>query len=507
MRAGGWLALVIVFAPVTLSGQSGGAGGSLLARADSLHGAGNTEAARVAFEEVLQMEPDNSRALFQLARLLEPDSPRAIQMLRRYTRLEPQDAWGHWAVGEALAAADSLQSADEALMLAQRIEPDERDFIVGRARVLARSDRTEAAIAEYGRWLEIDPDDVEALRELAAQLRRLRREGAEAATLRRLLLVEPDAAAERRLTALRAAMAPAVEPTLRVSRDSDGNTVAWARLRADSRIGEGARLGFVGGRIRSGDGLQTATAWDGALSLDWRDRSAGIGIQAGAAGLARRDPSAGSEIIPLLRLRARWRPDRGPSAELRLQREPVSASPLLLASPVVLAEARGTTELPIAGPLYARGTARAGRLTAPGESNDRIGLGGGGSLRLGSTTEVGAQYQRTRYARDTDAGYFAPKAIDSAEVGVYTEVYGLWPLVLALDAGAGAERITDWGAPGGGWERAFRLWSLLSWTVRPGLELRLETEAYETRSGVALAPTEGAWRWGSLGLSMRTAVR
>lgn len=500
--------LVLLLLPATSNAQQRTAARATLAQADSLFAAGESERARAAYEALLQREPDHTRALFQVARLLDRGSPRAVALLRRYVALEPQDAWGHWALGEALAAAGSLDASVSSLAEAQRLQPGERDFIIARARVLARAGRPSDAAAAYQQWLESSPGDAEALREQAEQLRRAGRPRAAAAVLERLARLGADASAEARLEALRMELAPAVEPSLRVSADSDGNTVAWARVRADAPVTEGVRLGFTGGRVQSEGGLLASAAWEGALALDWSvGRGAGVKMEAGAAAVAGGGPTGASEIVPLLRLRARWRPEQGPAAELRLHNEPVSATPLLLGAPVVLSEARGSVDLPLVGALYARGLARAGRLTAPETTNQRFGYGGGGVLRLGGATEAGALYQRMQYAEDSDAGYFAPAAIEAVEVSGYTEYYGLWPLVLALDAGVGAERITDWEAPQGEWERAFRVWSLLSWTIRPGRELRLETEAYETRAGAALAPTAQGWRWGSVGLSFRAAVR
>jgi tetratricopeptide (TPR) repeat protein len=503
-----WDVLALLVIPTALAAQQGAGPAATVARADSLLAAGEPDRARDAYEEVLRRQPDDTRALFQLARLLEEGSPRAVALLRRYAELEPQDAWGHWALGEALAPAGELDAADRALSEAQRLQPGERDFVIARARVLARAGRHSAAADEYRRWLAVEPDDVEALRERAEQLRRARRPAAAAAALERLLALGADPAAEARLDGLRAELAPAIEPGLRTSRDSDGNSVDWARLRVDSHIVEGVRLGLAGAYLRSGDGLQAIDAWEGALALDWTPRpGADLNGQAGAARAPRGALAGESETIPLLRMRGRWRPLRGPTAELRLQHEPVSATPLLLGTPLVLGEARAMVDLPVLGPLRARGLARAGRLTGGEATNRRFAYGGGPMLRLGGATEAAALYQRMGYARDSDAGYFAPQAIEAVEVGAYTEHYGLWPLVLAFDAGVGAERITHWVLPRGGWERAFRFWSLVSWTVSPGRELRLEAEAYDTRAGAALTPTAEGWRWGSVGLAFRAAVR
>lgn len=502
------LALVLLVAPLPLHAQGGGASPRPLARADSLFEAGERERAKVAYQAVIAADPQSSRALYQLARLEPRGSARAVSLLRRYVALEPEDAWGHGALARALVDAGepraSLAAYDAALVL----EPGEREFVLGRARALARSGRTGAAAGEYQRWLDRNPDDAEALRELADDLRQARRPRAAARALERSLRLEENEVAAGRLRALRMETAPAVRPQLRGSRDSDGNTVLTTRLEADASVAEGLRVGVLGGRVESGDGVAASTAWEGGVRLGWQpSRSAMVDALGGVAVLPSAAAGSAGEALPLVRLRARWRPESGPSAEVRVQHEPVTATPLLLGTPVVLGEARGVVDLPLLGPLHARALGRAGRLEAAGETNTRVGFGGGGVVRLGGASEVGAVYQRTGYAAPSAAGYFAPERIESVEVGAYTEYYGAWPLTIALDAGAGGERIADWGGVVGGWEPAFRLWSQLSWSLSPGRELRLEAEAYETRAGAAIAPTADGWRWGSLGLSFHTAIR
>src|SRR5262245_38961246 len=67
--------------------------------ADSLFAAGDASAAAHRYRAVLATEPNNTRALYMLAKMLM-DSPReAVSLLERYTALVPTDAWGFIAVG------------------------------------------------------------------------------------------------------------------------------------------------------------------------------------------------------------------------------------------------------------------------------------------------------------------------------------------------------------------------------------------------------------------------
>jgi tetratricopeptide (TPR) repeat protein len=449
--AGPLLLLLALLPPLPVAGQAGPGRPGDLALADSLLDAGDRGRARAAYEAVLARDPDSSRALYRLATLQPAGSAGAVSLLRRYTALEPDDAWGHLALGEALLAAGETAGALLAFDRSAALEPADGEIAWARAQALGER-------------------------------------GAEGA-------------------ARRAGTGPAVEPLVRVARDSDGNTVLWSHLALDAPVAEGLRVGLAGGWTQSVDGDVASSAREGALTLGWRPPGS-LQLRA-AAGLARTQaPEIGLDdaTIPLLRLRARWRPADGPAAELRLQHEPVTATPRLLGTPIVLSEARGSVDLPVRGPLHLRGLGRLGRLQARERANTRTSLGGGPVLRLGGG-ELGGFYHRTGYAGPTDAGYFAPQRVEALELAAYGEYYGAWPLTLALDVGVGTERITPWNAPAGGWEPAFRLWSQLARELRPGRELRLEAEAYDTRAGAALVPEAGGWRWGSLALGMRYAVR
>src|SRR5262249_14514141 len=86
-------------------------GQTQLQRADAAYYAGDRELARTLYQSVLASDPNNSRAVFQLARLLKPNSIEAIALLQRYVKLEPSDAWGYMALGDALAASGEVNEA------------------------------------------------------------------------------------------------------------------------------------------------------------------------------------------------------------------------------------------------------------------------------------------------------------------------------------------------------------------------------------------------------------
>ncbi|HUG42449.1 MAG TPA: hypothetical protein VMM12_18445 [Longimicrobiales bacterium] len=441
----------------------------LLARADSAFEAGDRAAARVGYGEVLRLDPYRSRAVYQLGRLQPPGSAEQIHLFRRYTALEPEDAWGFAALGDACRDAGSVDDAR----------------------------------AAYRQGLAIAPD---------------------AADIRAALAALPGTSPARAFS---------FEPHARDARDSDGNRTTEMGGGAAVRVGAGS-IGIDAARVVVGDGVTSFDGWTAALDGEVRPRRALL-LAARAGVLSVRDAATDAALTrPVGQARLRWRPERGVAVELRARHHPVTATPHLLASAVVLSEVRGTAELPLLGPLYARGVARHGALRDraatqqdtlggpgtgtpggpgtggpggpagpgdPGDVNTRTMVGGGPVLRLTPTLELSAIAGRSGYAHATTAGYFAPESVDILDAGIYWEHEG-GRILFALDAGGGLERVKPFGAPRGGWGRSLRLWSRLDWSFGPAAALALEAEAYDTRGGEALVATEGGWRWGSLAASL-----
>src|SRR2546430_4113087 len=122
-----------------------------------------------------------------------------------------------------------------------RSAPAERDAIVGRARVLARARRTDAAIAAYEQWLAAHPTDAEAWRELGRERTRAGLPAEAAQALERAQALAPDGATARRLAVAQAAAAPPPAPQGSGRHDSDGHTTP--RLRQDRKGARGGKEG------------------------------------------------------------------------------------------------------------------------------------------------------------------------------------------------------------------------------------------------------------------------
>ena len=489
-----------------------------LAAADSAYAAGNAARAERAYRAVLQADPTSSRAAYQLAQLTG-DRDERVRLLRRYVALEPRDAWGHIALGDALARVGDTRGGLAAYDSAERLAPGARDVHIGRTRVLARAQRTDDAIAGYERWTSGHPNDAEAWRELAAQRARAGRSRAALAALRQARAVAPEARPDRRIDDLQTGIAPWLEVTGAGSHDSDGNSTGRASVSMGAEPADAIGVRVQAAATRVSDGVLFATVRDAAVGASWRPKAA-LRLDA-RAGVALPDVSAQTvNGTATGELRIAWRqPGTANSVNARAGRTLASASPLLLRNGVVRDEVAARADREVTGPLRLRGLARVARITATGETNGRTLVGGG--IALGGTVgEISATVQQIDFAHPSSSGYFAPRSARLAELGAYSEMETANGLRVALDVGVGAQQASPWAvserprgappfqspAPDDSWSAAYRAWTELAFPLAPGRELRLEVEAYDARIGSELAPN-GQWRFGSAALTLRWALR
>lgn len=477
----------------------------LLAAADSSFAAGHREEALRSYRAVLSEDSTNSRAVFRLAQL--SDRPReALRWYLRYVELEPSDPWGYMAVGDALGqlgrTTEGLQWYDRA----EHLAPGERDVALGRARLLARSGRSQQATQVYRDWLERHPKDVEAWRELGRELLRSGRPRRSIAALERAQSLEEDGATAARLAAARAQVAPAALAAAAYGRDSDGNTQRSVAVSGDIFAPDGARLRLELATASLEDGLNTAASRTATLSATLRPRSTlSLETAVGVAGLESSASTLDPRSAPLARLRARWSaPLAGPRAELRMSYWAVTYSPDLIAHRVARSELEGKLDLPL-GPLRIKTAGRGARLSARGEDNARLAIAGGVGLPVPGGWELLGQYHRMGYRDSSRAGYFAPQLVEVVEAGSYWESEGE-RLSLALDLGAGIQRVAPHGGPVGSWQPSFRIYSQAYWHLSPGRYLGLELEGHDSQIAPQGLPTAQRWRYGSLALSIRWAL-
>jgi len=114
---------------------------TLVTRADSAFAAEDRALARRLYEEVVRANPEHSRALFRLGQL-EPSPDKALVFYERYVALEPRDPWGHMALGDHLARMGRFDEGLASYTKAQELAPNERDVVIGRARIESRAGRS-----------------------------------------------------------------------------------------------------------------------------------------------------------------------------------------------------------------------------------------------------------------------------------------------------------------------------------------------------------------------------
>jgi len=449
--------------------------------------------------------------------------------------LEPADLWGYLAVADMLSR---LGRHDEALRWsadALRRGPAERDAVLGQARVLGRARRTDAAVVAYRSWLATHPRDGEAWQELSRELVRAGRPGDAVAALERSQAIAPDPQVAQRLAVLRGIAAPAFTPLVSGSHDSDGNTI-W-RFAGTLELGAAgpARFGMEGGRTHVGaaggtgadlDALALRTTWQPAAVL--RIDAAGGGTRIEPIGTIAGSSAA---LVATGQVRARWHaPASRLGLDVRADRAVVDASPLLVANHVIRTQYSALLSAPLAGPLTLRGIGKTATLSDSFEVNHKTTLSGVLAVAVTPTLELSAQFHQIHYDTASASGYFAPWGLQVAEAGTYFEIETPRSLVLAVDAGAGVQRVAQQQAtqapggpsPGGPppfgqppqagqqshvygpWTAAFRLYAVLDVPLAPGRAFRLEFDSEDSQLATTAA-TSGQWRYGSVIASLRWA--
>src|SRR6266700_2801639 len=503
------LALALPLAVIEARAQAPAAAQSLLQQADAAYSAGERERAKRLYRAVLASEPDNSRAVYQLARLSPEGSAEAVALLRRYVKLEPGDPWGYMALGDALATAGAVAEAIGQYGQARRRAPGESDVYIGLGRILRDAGRTDELVADCEGGVLRQPNNASAWLELGRARQRAQRYPEAARAYAQSLAVKKDERTLELLENVLVESAFSLRSYFGHSGDSDDDKITRWGLEGDWQFTERSRLGLHAERADVSDPFTSGTAEEFALIARWRPLA--LLKLDGLAGVARLDsdePGQKATSHPLRRLRLRWRsPTEGPALELRLAQNPLIATPGLVAQPVELKEIKGSFDLPLTGSFRARARGQSGRLEAATDVNRRSGYQVGPVYRWRPAAEFGVSYSELAYEHPTAAGYFAPRRGQAIELGTYLEYEGLWPLTFALDAGAGQQRVARQGEASGDWIGAYRLWALVSWTLKPGVSLEWELEHYDSPvAGDAVTPTSG-WRFNSSMLSLRFGVR
>lgn len=416
---------------------------------------------------------------------------------------------GQTSVAELMRRADAA-FADENRALAERLyrqvltlDPYQ-SHAVYRLGQLTRDD--EAALQWFKQYAKLEPMDAWGWLAVGDKSLKVGKTVEALEAFERAARLQPKAQdIKERLARGRLRAAPAIEPIGRLVSDSDGNLTLRYGLSGDMALRGGFRLGARFARSSIDDGFTTATLDESVLRLEGRPRMAlRLDLSAGLARLVFSD--AASWTTPEADLRVRWREDNSsPLFEARLQRLPLGTSPLLIANHAVRNELRLSVELP-AGPVRIRGMGRAGLIEAFGEDvNLRLQGDAALALPIGWRGEVSAQYHRLSFNRASEAGYFAPKLVETVEGGTYWDLGGDGRVSASVDLGVGIQRLAKQGEEVGAWKLALRGWGMLNVDLSRIVQWRMEAEAYSAPFapvGVVTAPN---WRY--ISVSMGLLVR
>jgi hypothetical protein len=283
-------------------------------------------------------------------------------------------------------------------------------------------------------------------------------------------------------------------------RDSDHNATLRVEGSFEFAAAPALRLGAVAGHERVASDGASAGIDRVALRTAWRP-SRRFDVAA-RVGVTRLDGAAGATVAPTGEARVRWRP----GIELRLRRDVVTASPLLVTNRVVRTEGRATIQAPVAGPLGVRGIAGTAALGSTQDVNHRTSVGGAVVLTMAPAGEVSAQFHEIHFSHASAVGYFAPRVVQTAEVATYLEHETAGSALFVLDCGVGVRRLAAWGSSLRPWGHALRLYVLIAAPIAPRRELRLELDGEDSAVATEVV-TAARWRYGSAALSVRWAVR
>jgi tetratricopeptide (TPR) repeat protein len=477
----------------------------LLQQADEAFEAEDRSRARELYLGVLAVDPDNSRAEYQLGRLALPGSAEAIRRFRRYVQLEPRDPWGRIALGNALARSGAVDEAIDEFRLAQREAPDEPALYTGLGRILVQAGRIEDLVQTYEEWVSRQPDNAAAWFELGQARLRARRPLEAAEAFSRSQRLRPDSGTAELLNDALVGAGPALRPFVGASKDSDDvETTRWG-LEGDWQLTPRSRLGLVAARSKATEPIASGTVGEIALVGRWQPRAAlSLYGLAGVSQLKSDAPSEAATEHALGRVHLRWRSAwTAPAADVQIARNPLVSTPGLIADPVDLTEVRGALEYPLAASVFALARAQYGTLQESTQDNHRAGYHLGAFYRFRPAADLGVSYSRLSYDEPSVAPYLAPQPVEGVELGAYFESEALWPLTFALDAAAGRQRITRFGEPPRDWTRMVRVWTSLAWTIRTGLRVELEYEYNDSPLGSGGVTPSADWRYHAVLLSVR----
>ena len=127
----------------------------------------NSEQAKQVFTELLELAPDNSKALALLTALTaEKDIPKAISFVQQH--LAKSETAGHYILlGDLLTRNEQFEEALKAYQKVQELDPENPQGYILSARLLSRLDKVDETIAKYEELLKNTPNSIAGIMGLA----------------------------------------------------------------------------------------------------------------------------------------------------------------------------------------------------------------------------------------------------------------------------------------------------------------------------------------------------
>jgi len=520
LRSFGFLAVVSLGVASTVLAQVG--------QGDAAWAAGRYREASVAYHQALAEDPGQVRANYRLAILASWENrlDSALVLIRRAREQEQNDPDVRFAEAlilswasrydEAIAKYDSLLGA----------VPGMHEAELGRARTLAWADRTGDADQAYRAMLERNPNDLEALAgraqlaawqgdyQTAIQRYQVVLEGAPANTeaqlglgrvyyyqgqprqaiayLDRARTLDPNNRNAQELYATaRAEIRPQVTLSTGWSDDSDENTNYWQDLKASYLVADGV-TGFASvGLLQASDPLRNASRAMGEVGATVTRGSYRV---TGAIGLRRLAPDATpSRSSGSYRLGAMYRPSRRIAGGLGFAHYPFDETANLIGRGLDIDQFDASLDVKLTESLALSAGGGAAWLS---DDNNRV------ATVLALTQTIRERFFLGAFGRvlayDAQApGYFTPDRFTVLEArGGYSAAWKGWSA--RVSGGAGIQQVgkgADTQSELHAELRVSRDWAAIN-----------RVELFGSITNSAVSSTTGAFRYGTLGLSVRLGL-
>jgi tetratricopeptide (TPR) repeat protein len=168
--------------------------GILLALARAAEDAGYYGDATIAYDEYLQLRPDDDTARRDRALILGytlTHVEEGIQELAKYVEKHPKDALGHYYLGQ-LTAVNKSEEALAPLSEALKLEPDLAPALYTRAFILHKLGRTTESVVDLEAAIRSNPKDRRALDQLGLVYLTIERPADAEKVLRQALEISPN---------------------------------------------------------------------------------------------------------------------------------------------------------------------------------------------------------------------------------------------------------------------------------------------------------------------------